>query len=53
MNNSFIFKIQFDNFNEFINDEKNKDYFKGLITKFNQGLDQYSQFRISETEEKA
>lgn len=50
---NFINKFQFDNFNDFIRDENNKDYFKGIITKFNQGLDQYSQFRISETEEKS
>lgn len=30
----------------------NNQYFKALINKFNSGLDQYSQFRLSESEEK-
>lgn len=33
-------------------EDRNKGYFKGLIIKYNQGLDQYSTFRASENEEK-
>ena len=55
INKNMIKKIilhLFEDFGDFIRDEENKEYFKGLIEKFNQGLDHFSSFRANEEEEK-